>query len=97
MLSHHKDHKSSKVTAGKPKVKTKEQSVSVEVSTAKHASVAKKPKPWYCFRCGEDGHIANGCTDPPNPALVNVKRKELKEKQQAWEKENTSHGNDTLN
>lgn len=33
-----------------------------------------KPKPWYCFRCGEDGHIATNCNDPPNPTLVSVKR-----------------------
>lgn len=97
MLPHHKDQKSAKVNAGKRKVKTREQSVSVELSTGKHASVAKKPKPWYCFRCGKDRHIASGCTDPPNPALVNIKRKELKEKDQAWEKGNPSHENDTLN
>lgn len=47
-----------------------------------------KPKPWYCFWCGEDGHIATNCNDPPNPTLVSAKRNLLKEKQQAWEKTN---------
>lgn len=42
---------------------------------------AKRPKHWYCFRCGEDGHIANNCNDPPNPTLVSTKRKELKDRQ----------------
>lgn len=29
-----------------------------------------KPRPWYCFRCGEDGHIASHCEGSPNPSLV---------------------------
>lgn len=29
-----------------------------------------KPRPWYCFQCGEDGHIATTCEDEPNPSLV---------------------------
>lgn len=55
------------------------------VASQKHPLVkpvpAKRPKPWYCFRCGEDGHIANNCNDPPNPTLVSTKRKELKDRQ----------------
>lgn len=62
-------------------------------------SVAQKttlrPRPWYCFKCGEDGHIASSCNSPPNPTLVEAKRTELKEKQKAWDKENPSNG--TLN
>lgn len=47
-----------------------------------------KPKPWYCFRCGEDGHIASSCINAPNPNLVQAKRKELREKQHAWDMQN---------
>lgn len=57
-------------------------------------STVPRPKPWYCFKCGEDGHIATNCSNPPNPTLVDAKRKELKEKQLAWDKK-TAH--DTLN
>ncbi len=47
--------------------------------------LTKKPRPWYCFRCGEDGHIAPSCSNEANPELVEKKRKELKQKQEAWE------------
>lgn len=43
-----------------------------------------KPRSWFCFRCGEDGHIAPSCSNPENTSLVNEKRKQLKQKQQAW-------------
>lgn len=45
---------------------------------------AVKPKPWYCFNCGEDGHISSSCSNAPNPSLVEQKKKELRKKQQAW-------------
>lgn len=47
-----------------------------------------KPRPWYCFRCGEDGHIKPQCEADPNPSLVASKRKLLKEKQMEWEEKN---------
>lgn len=46
---------------------------------------SKKPRPWYCFNCGEDGHIAPTCSNESNPVVVEAKRKELREKQQVWE------------
>ncbi|KAG7507978.1 hypothetical protein JOB18_000230 [Solea senegalensis] len=49
---------------------------------------AKKPRPGYCFKCGEDGHIAPSCTNTPNPELVKAKSKQLKQKQQAWKELN---------
>lgn len=55
--------------------------------TTNTAGVSKRPKPWYCFQCGEDGHIASSCDNLPNPALVSAKRKELQRKQELWEKE----------
>lgn len=47
--------------------------------------INRKPRPWYCFRCGEDGHIAPSCDNEANPELVEKKRRELKQKQEAWE------------
>ncbi len=49
-----------------------------------------RPKPGYCFRCGEDGHIANSCSNDPNPALVSEKRDELTKRQSEWDLRNGS-------
>lgn len=49
---------------------------------------AKTPKPWFCFRCGEDGHIARTCEGSINKALVDRKYKELKVKQDEWKVKN---------
>ena len=48
------------------------------------SSSATKPKPWYCFTCGEDGHISSACTNAANPSLVEKKKKQLRQNQQAW-------------
>ncbi|XP_043096915.1 zinc finger CCHC domain-containing protein 18-like [Puntigrus tetrazona] len=50
-----------------------------------------KPKPWYCFNCGEDGHIAPSCNDPANPRLVAEKKRQLEKKQHQWETQNGSN------
>lgn len=50
-----------------------------------------KPKPWYCFNCGEDGHIASCCTDTTNPRLVADKKRQLEEKQHQWEAQHGSN------
>lgn len=49
-------------------------------------TVGAHSKPVFCFRCGEDGHIKPQCRNPPNSALVSVKRKELNDKKQRWQK-----------
>lgn len=54
--------------------------------------VSSKPRPWYCFQCGEDGHVASACDNEPNPSLVAAKKKQLRERQAMWEASN-SHGN----
>ncbi|XP_039537539.1 zinc finger CCHC domain-containing protein 12-like [Pimephales promelas] len=51
-------------------------------------NTSNRPKPWYCFRCGEDGHIKPQCESESNPSLVAEKRKQLKEKQLKWDIEN---------
>lgn len=43
------------------------------------------PKPWFCFKCGENNHIARECPNAPNKELVDKKYKELKAKQQEWQ------------
>lgn len=49
-----------------------------------------KPRPWYCFKCGEDGHISTLCDNAANPDLVMSKRRELQQKQHMWDEKNTS-------
>ena len=49
-----------------------------------------KPRPWYCFKCGEDGHIATSCSNDPDPTLVADKRKQLQKRQREWESQNVS-------
>lgn len=54
------------------------------------SKLSKKPRPWYCFKCGEDGHIALYCGNEPDPELVEVKQRKLKRRQQAWKNTNTT-------
>lgn len=35
----------------------------------------------YCFKCGEDGHIAQSCSNDPNPALVAEKKRQYLERE----------------
>lgn len=47
-----------------------------------------RPRPWYCFRCGDDGHLAIYCKNAPNPFRVEEKRQNLREKQAEWDLRN---------
>ena len=58
---------------------------------------SNRPKPWYCFHCGEDGHIAPTCDNEPDPALVAEKKIQLKERQSLWDSENGSSSPQRLN
>lgn len=49
-------------------------------------SASPSPKPGFCFRCGEDGHIKPQCESDPNPALVSAKRKQFQDKQRKSQK-----------
>ena len=60
-------------------------------------NTSNRPRPWYCFRCGEDGHIKPQCESEPNPSLVAEKRKQLREKQLTWDIENGASKPDPLN
>lgn len=61
------------------------------------AKVHSKPRPWYCFQCGEDGHIASACDNEPNPSLVAAKKKQLRERQAIWEASNVPEEKPHLN
>lgn len=39
------------------------------------------PRAWFCFKCGQDNHIAVHCSNEPNPTLVRNKNAELRERQ----------------
>lgn len=56
-------------------------------------SMANRPRPGYCFRCGEDGHLAVACDNPANPSRVEEKRRRLREQQAEWD---SFHGNSSL-
>ncbi|XP_043960348.1 uncharacterized protein LOC122824151 [Gambusia affinis] len=51
---------------------------------------AGRPKAGYCFNCGEDGHISSHCSNKANPGLVEHKKRQLRQKQQAWDEKNSS-------
>lgn len=44
------------------------------------------PKPWFCFKCGGDGHIAVHCSEEPNPELVRKKNSQLRERREKYRK-----------
>lgn len=60
--------------------------------TDTQGNISPNPKPGFCFRCGEDGHIRPQCENRPNPALVNAKRKQFSERKPKWQKRNSSTG-----
>ncbi len=47
-----------------------------------------RPRPGYCFHCGDDGHLAFNCENDPNPCMVEEKRRELRERQAKWDLQN---------
>lgn len=88
------------------KAKSVPQSVTHEAHVVKpktarqHPSTFKangRPRPWYCFQCGEDGHVVSVCDKAPNPSLVAAKKKQLRERQAAWEVSNASQSETHLN
>ena len=58
---------------------------------------SSRPKPCYCFQCGEDGHTVPSCPNDRNPTLTAAKRKQLKEKQSLWDSQNSSVHTQPLN
>lgn len=87
--------KQKKQTVPKKNQTTKPDHANPEPNLPSHSRPSSRPKPWYCFRCGEDGHIVANCESEPNPALVEAKRKELKAKRQIWDRQH--NGSASLN
>jgi len=56
-----------------------------------------RPRPWYCFCCGGDAHLAVNCESEPNHFLVEEKRQLLREKQRQWDQQNGSTDTQHLN
>lgn len=79
------------------KFNTKQSTRSKESPSTAEQRPSSRPKPWYCFQCGEDGHIATSCPNDPNPTLVAAKRRQLKEKQSLWDNQNSSVVTQPLN
>lgn len=56
-----------------------------------------RPRPGYCFRCGEDRHLAINCENVPNSLKVEEKRRQLRDAQARWDLQNnvahTPHSN----
>lgn len=61
--------------------------------TTPHSAPRPRPKAWFCFRCGGDGHIAKACENPMNKAAVDLKYEELRVKQDEWRAKQGSHLN----
>lgn len=57
------------------------------------SSSTSRPRPGYCFNCGEEGHMSTGCTNSANPSLVQQKRKQLQQRQQSWDANNSKASN----
>lgn len=54
-------------------------------SARRFQPMTNRPRPGYCFRCGEDGHLAVACDKAANPARVEEKRRKLREQQAHWD------------
>lgn len=66
-----------------------------DMSKQHRGNHSNRPRPWYCFNCGEDRHISTFCTNDSNPILVSEKRKQLEDRQRKWDQQN--HPNLPLN
>ncbi|XP_073728965.1 paraneoplastic antigen Ma3 homolog [Misgurnus anguillicaudatus] len=78
--------KSKKNERHEPELVKSPKQMPAKVETNVQHVTSKPPKPWFCFRCGEDGHVARLCEGSINKALVDRKYKELKAKQDDWTK-----------
>lgn len=83
-----KSSKSKKKEGHDPKVLESPQVMPEKGEINVQQVTSKPPRPWFCFRCGEDGHVARLCEGSLNKALVDQKYKELKAKQDDWTKRN---------
>lgn len=81
--------KPKKATNGaKSQVKPKAADCQPTTDTDSQPRPSNRPRPWYCFRCGEDNHIASTCENEPDPSLVAEKKNQLRDKQALWDSQN---------
>ncbi|CAL9683894.1 unnamed protein product [Knipowitschia caucasica] len=52
-----------------------------------------RPRPGFCYKCGEDGHIVTTCNQPANSTLVQQKKTQLRQNQQRWDQNQKNHLN----
>lgn len=83
-----KSSKSKKKEGREPKLVESPKVIPAKAEIKVQQVTSKPPKPWFCFRCGEDGHVARLCEGSINKALVDQKYKELKAKQDDWTRRN---------
>ena len=57
--------------------------------------VSTYPKPWFCFKCGQDAHIAANCDNEANPDLVRRKNTELRVRREKYQEK--QEASQTLN
>lgn len=55
------------------------------------AETPTPPRPWFCFKCGADGHIAAKCSFEANPGLVRRKNAELRDKRDQFWAQHAAH------
>ena len=60
-------------------------------------NTSNMPRAWFCFKCGEDGHIAALCLNEPNPAAVHQKNLELRERRDQWRMQHQGQPEFSLN
>lgn len=91
--------KSHQAKAGTPKLSVKHPSKhrAPEGPLAPDQRPRDRPKPGYCFLCGEDGHISSACSKEPDPSLVAAKRAQLKARQSLWDAQHASSPAQPLN
>lgn len=59
---------------------SKETPLQSESLAVRITNSSTQPRPWFCFKCGEEGHIAANCPNEPNPGLVRRKNAELRDR-----------------
>lgn len=69
-------------------VPAQNRSLRPEKPAVSSSTSTNRPRPGYCFKCGEDGHMSASCNNTPNPTLVQQKKRLLQQKQQAWDNNN---------
>ena len=67
------------------------------VNRRTNTNASNMPRAWFCFRCGEDGHIAVSCINEPNPTAVRQKNVELRERREQWKMQHQGRTDFNLN